>query len=136
MPREQACQNITEEQLQKIKHLNLSYNGLFVLSRKDLAGLINLKILNLSDNRLRSFTKEVLADLANLEYIDLSSNDLNSFPEGFLSPCPSSLEYINLSFNDLTSLPEGFLSDCTGLRVSSDWMEQDHFFQFPEISHR
>ena len=86
-----SCRNITEAQLQNIKHLDLTDNGLTELSRKDLAGLINLKTLNLSNNYL------------------------TSLPEGFLSNC-TSLQKVSLGSNKLTSLPEGFLSNCTSLQ--------------------
>ena len=45
--RRKVCKDIAEAELQKIELLILHRTGLTDLSRKDLAGLINLKILDL-----------------------------------------------------------------------------------------
>ena len=42
-----VCRDITEAKLREVEYLSLYRSGLTDLSRKDLAGLINLKILHL-----------------------------------------------------------------------------------------
>ena len=97
--RRRMCEKITEEQLQKIKSLNLDRNYIDynMISKKDFAGLINLEVLNLRSNRFRYLTTEIFSDLTNLKSIDLSHNHLTFLPEGFLSPYPN-LEGIDLSY--------------------------------------
>ena len=75
MLRRPVCKGITEAQLQKIKRLNLNNNGLRLtdLSRKDLAGLINLKSIDLRYNLLTSLPEGFLSDSTGLQSVIVSS---------------------------------------------------------------
>lgn len=101
-----------------LKELNLSNNGLFLLSPATLTQAMNalprLQKLNLSNNDLYSnlvenSSQRLLTIIQNLpegiKELNLSNNHLHQFPASRVAICmknlPSSLQVLNLSGNDL-----------------------------------
>jgi len=114
-----------------VEVIDLSYNRLRDITRKELSRYTNLKLLYLSDNLLTNLENSTFEDMDDLISLDLSLNGISKLPEVifhlpslkrlYLShnqnmniievvdetkPITSPLEAIDISFNKLEVLPD------------------------------
>ena len=106
---------ITKEDISKISHMNVSWDGVTSFKDGDFAGLNNLETLYLTDNTLTTLPEGIFSDLSNLENLYLYNNTLTTLPEGVFSGL-SNLEILRLDYNSLTTLPAGIFSDLSSLK--------------------
>ena len=106
---------ITKEDISKISHMNVSWDGVTSFKDGDFAGLNNLETLYLIENTLTTLPEGIFSDLSNLENLYLQSNTLTTLPEGVFSGL-GNLEILNLKSNALTTLPAGIFSDLSSLK--------------------
>ncbi|KAK7862347.1 hypothetical protein R5R35_011574 [Gryllus longicercus] len=88
----------------KLNNLDLSYNRLPVLTAEFLPGGRRLERLSLASNLLSELRPGVLGNLTNLRYLDISSNLLKVFPGPMLGP-PPNLTELRIASNRLITLP-------------------------------
>ena len=106
---------ITKEDISKISHMNVSWDGVTSFKDGDFAGLNNLETLYLIENTLTTLPEGIFSDLSNLENLYLQSNTLTTLPAGVFSGL-GNLEILNLKSNALTTLPAGIFSDLSSLK--------------------
>ncbi|XP_062579907.1 toll-like receptor 4 [Saccostrea cucullata] len=94
--------------LQHLKHLDLSNNFCFNISRESFRDITGLLFLNLSKNLLgkelqRQHKEHVFDQLHNLKILDLSYNWITLLQKDFFASV-SNIEHLNLSNNELESV--------------------------------
>ncbi|OTF71921.1 leucine-rich transmembrane protein [Euroglyphus maynei] len=88
----------------KLRHLDLSYNTIPILTSNFDNGLTKLNRLSLKGNIINEIHQKMLGNLTELEYLDLSRNDLRKIAKGVLQPWPKNLKALDLSVNKIKSL--------------------------------
>ena len=106
---------ITKEDISKISHMNVSWDGVTSFKDGDFAGLNNLETLYLIENTLTTLPEGIFSDLSNLKNLYLYNNTLTTLPAGVFSGL-SNLEILRLDYNSLTTLPAGIFSDLSSLK--------------------
>ena len=98
------AEDVTNEQLAAITHLNLGSAGIITLESGDFSGLSGLRTLRLNDNDLTSLPEGIFDELSELRTLLLFSNNLRSLPAGLFDGL-TSLTTANFHWNDVEPLP-------------------------------
>ncbi|MFZ4715724.1 MAG: leucine-rich repeat domain-containing protein [Bacteriovoracaceae bacterium] len=116
------CQDITSDDLLKIKLMDLSSKKINSLTANSFQGLTSLKEIYLHDNQLTNLPGNIFQGLDSLSMITLSENQLTSLPNNLFHGL-SSLSVLTLSVNQITSLPNNLfhgLSSLEGLYLHNN----------------
>ncbi len=98
------CEKINLDDLNKIKELDLSEEGIRRLHKTDFGGLFSLEVLDLSGNELRSLPEKMFYDICNIRELDLSRNFLGEITDLVLNESHYSLRELHIHDNSLSSL--------------------------------
>ncbi|KAJ8895326.1 hypothetical protein PR048_000651 [Dryococelus australis] len=113
----------------RLRHVDLSYNVMPVLTFDITVGTKKLEVLNVSHNMLNEIRKYVLGNLTALRVLDMSHNQLDDLPDKILGP-PRNLTELRLSHNRLVRLPtEALLSLRSRIALVDARHNQLHLFQ-------
>ncbi|XP_049585309.1 leucine-rich repeat and immunoglobulin-like domain-containing nogo receptor-interacting protein 4b [Syngnathus scovelli] len=82
------------------KHLDLTYNKIRTVGRRQFSGLHELQDLDLSDNMISMIEVEAFQGLQNLRTLRIKNNRLKILPVGVFSGL-SGLRYLDLSHNEI-----------------------------------
>ncbi|XP_046683240.1 chaoptin isoform X2 [Homalodisca vitripennis] len=89
----------------RLKHLDLSFNVMPVLTYELTFGTRKLISLNISHNMITEIRKSVLGNLTSLEVLDLSNNLIDDLTAQNVFVLPSQLTYLSLAYNSLHAFP-------------------------------
>ena len=107
------CEEVTEEQLERVTELKLSESGISSLHPQDFQGLNKLQNLVLSSNALSDVPLGTFAGLSSMQNLLLDRNSLKTLPAGIFRGL-SAVSNLWLNDNSLTSLPPGIFDDVLG----------------------
>ncbi|GIY81710.1 toll-like receptor Tollo [Caerostris darwini] len=87
-----------------LSELDLSYNSISIITKKDLQNFKRLRVLNLAHNDLFDLDETMFTNFAKLQIIDLSNNELISIPARIFQDSPDIRE-LYLHNNSIASIP-------------------------------
>ncbi|GBL92884.1 Toll-like receptor 6 [Araneus ventricosus] len=87
-----------------LSELDLSYNLISVVTKKDLSNFKKLRLLNLAHNDIFDLDSSVFTNFAKLQVVDLSNNELITVPSRLFQDSPDIRE-LYLHNNSIISIP-------------------------------
>ncbi|KAL7026929.1 hypothetical protein ACKWTF_005238 [Chironomus riparius] len=102
--------------LENVKTLDLSDNGLKIIDPEVLKRLPLLEDLNLSGNQIPLFINSTFDNLPNLKTLDISRNNIAELSPEIFNKLPE-LQKVSLDNNELTELPEKIFNKNPKLQV-------------------
>ena len=110
------CQQVTPQDLARIKSLDLRGRRLSVLHSHDFSGLVSLEALYLTDNDLTELPEGIFHELGTLKSLSLARNSLTGLRENVFQEL-GSLAWLIMGYNPLTSIPEGIFRELGGVET-------------------
>ncbi|XP_076839255.1 uncharacterized protein LOC143484434 isoform X2 [Brachyhypopomus gauderio] len=87
----------------RARALDISYNNISVINKKDLVQLFNLRNLNISNNLIKEVKDGAFRDLITLQEMNLSNNKITTITEGFFQNL-FNLSVLRLDKNHITNI--------------------------------